>query len=427
MSVPIDLNSLSDEMRESLSNELTIDASPKTKFATSFKPQQKKMISAFDVDKNVAYIPFAHAKSKKLVSLPSVVYKTIDCPFVGELREAQKGVKTEAITILNKCGSVIISGFPGFGKTLTSIYLASKIKLQTIIFIGSLVLKDQWTESIMKVCPSASVSFVEPSKKDNDFSSDFIIVNALNVPKFGRNAFKSVGTVIVDEVHLVVSEVLSKSLFFVAPRYLIGLSATPYRNDGLDSLLTLFFSENRIVRKMFRKHTVYKITTGIRPDVEYDKNGKINWNSVIEYISNNSDRNNKIIDVIKKFKDRNFLILCKRTSQAKYIYSALKEQGESVDLFIESSKDFDRSVRILIGTIKKLGVGFDFPKLDALIAAVDLESYFIQYLGRVFRSPEGTEPIVFDFLDNNPVLKRHYKTREKVYKETGGEIQEYKM
>jgi superfamily II DNA or RNA helicase len=193
----------------------------------------------------------------------------------------------------------------------------------------------------------------------------------------------------------------------------------------MDSLLNLFFSENRIVRKMYRKHLVHKITTNISPAVDYDKNGTVNWNSIIESISNNDSRNNMIVDIIKTFGDRNFLVLCKRTSQARYIHEKLLQEGELSTLYIESCKSFDKSARILVGTIKKLGVGFDFPKLDALIPAIDLESYFIQYLGRVFRSPEGVDPIVFDFLDVNPILKKHYKTREKVYKESGGEIRDF--
>jgi len=195
----------------------------------------------------------------------------------------------------------------------------------------------------------------------------------------------------------------------------------------MDILLTLFFTEHRIVRKMFRKHLVYRITTNIQPEVEYDRTGKVNWNSIIDSLSNNELRNNKIVDVIRKYKTRNFLVLCKRISQAKYIYEKLVEFEESVSLYVEKSTTFDKDARILVGTVKKLGVGFDHQKLDTLFAAVDLESYFIQYLGRIFRTPDGVEPIVFDMLDDNTILKRHCKTREKVYKETGGTIKELTM
>lgn len=426
MSLEIYLDSISDEHREMLTKELTLDVSIGKKQYKSFHPIQPKIISVFDVDKTNAYIPLAYGKSKQLEPIKRT-YKKIEVPFVGSLRDEQKVVKAEAISLLNKHNATIISCYPGFGKTMTAIYIASKIKYQTLIIINLLVLKNQWIEAINKVCPTATVCFVQPSSKCNDLEADFLIINAINIPKFGREAFKEIGTVIVDEVHLIMSEVLSQSLFYVSPKYLIGLSATPYRQDGMDALLALFFTEHRIVRNMYRKHQVYKITTKIVPEVEYDRNGTVNWNSVINSVSNNVDRNNKIVDILCKFGDRNFLVLCKRTSQAKYIYEKLCSLGENCGLYIELSNSFDKSVRILIGTIKKVGVGFDFPKLDALLAATDLESYFIQYLGRIFRSPEGIDPIVFDFLDDNTILKKHYKTREKVYKETGGNIIEYKL
>ena len=47
--------------------------------------------------------------------------------FTGTLRPEQKVVKEEAIEILNKTGSVIISAYTGFGKTLSSINLACLI------------------------------------------------------------------------------------------------------------------------------------------------------------------------------------------------------------------------------------------------------------------------------------------------------------
>jgi superfamily II DNA or RNA helicase len=426
MSLEICLNSISDECSMSMTKDLNINISIIKNRPKSFQPIQPKIMSVFDVDDTKAYIPFAYGIGKNLTPL-SRDYKKINTPFVGKLRDEQKIVKTEAIELLNKHGSTIISCFPGFGKTMTAIYIASKIKYQTLIIINLLVLKDQWIESINKVCPSATVSFIQPSNKVNNFDSDFLIINAINIPKFGRKSFMSIGNVIVDEVHLIMSEVLSQGLFYVSPKYLLGLSATPYRQDGMDALLKLFFTEHRIIRKLYRQHYVYKIKTNFVPEVEYDRNGKTNWNSVINSVSNDVKRNDIIISIIKKFKDNNFLVLCKRTSQANYIYEKLIESGEHCGLYIETTESFDKSVRILIGTIKKVGVGFDFPKLDALLPAIDLESYFIQYLGRIFRTPDGITPIVFDFLDDNSILKRHYKTREKVYKESGGSITDYKI
>jgi superfamily II DNA or RNA helicase len=71
--------------------------------------------------------------------------------------------------------------------------------------------------------------------------------------------------------------------------------------------------------------------------------------------------------------------------------------------------------------IQKAGVGFDHKRLDSLILASDVEGYFIQYLGRCMRTEE-VEPVIFDIVDNQNTLRKHFSTRQKVYFEHGGEI-----
>jgi superfamily II DNA or RNA helicase len=240
----------------------------------------------------------------------------------------------------------------------------------------------------------------------------------------GQDFFKDVGTVIVDEAHLIMSQVLSQSLQYLFPKYVIGLSATPYRPDGMNALMDFYFTEHKIVRNLYRKHTVYKVDTGLTPEVEYDRNGKVVWGKILESQCLNEPRNNLIVDIIQKYPDRIFLVLSKRVDQAQYIYDKLLEKGESVTILIGSETNFDRDARILVGTTGKVGVGFDHPKLDTLLLASDLEEYFIQYLGRVFRR-EDVEPIVFDLVDNNSILKKHFGTRKGIYNEVGGTIKKY--
>jgi len=78
----------------------------------------------------------------------------------------------------------------------------------------------------------------------------------------------------------------------------------------------------------------------------------------------------------------------------------------------------------LVGTTSKCGTGFDFPKLDCLILASDIQQYYIQALGRVLRRPD-VEPIVFDLVDENHILRLHFESRVEVYKRIGGKIVNY--
>jgi superfamily II DNA or RNA helicase len=257
-----------------------------------------------------------------------------------------------------------------------------------------------------------------------DPGGDFYIINAQNIEKMSIGYFKDMGICLVDEIHMIMAEGLSKCMQRISPRYLIGLSATPYRPDGLDKLLELYFGEYKITRKLWRAHKVYRVDTGFIPPIERTLQGRLNWGAILDSQAQNVDRNNLIIRIIQQFSDRNFLVLVKRVSQGKYLSEKLASLGESVTDLIGSNQKFSTEARILIGTCQKVGVGFDHGKMDALLLATDIEEYFIQYLGRVFRR-EDVEPYIFDLVDNNGVLLKHFNTRKAVYKEHGGVVINY--
>jgi intein/homing endonuclease len=229
------------------------------------------------------------------------------------------------------------------------------------------------------------------------------------------------GGIVVHNCHTIVAETLSKSLLRLTPRYLIGLSATPYRPDEMDSLIRLYFGENKIVRELFRKHTVYMVNTKFKPEMKCLSNGKLNWGAVLDSQATNKDRNDLIIKIVGMNTNRNFLILTKRVEQARYLIENLVEKGENVTNLVGSKQDYDPSARILVATIQKVSCGFDHAKLDTLLLAADTEEYYAQVLGRIFRT-QDTEPLVFDLVDDNPVLRRHFELRREVYRKHGGLI-----
>lgn len=417
MSIKVNIDSLSQEVKEKIIKELKIQKKlSKYEF-------QAKFVEPYNVEGDYVYIPFSYAlENIKGIKRPErKELDEIKVEFTGKLREIQKEVRDEAISLLNKTGSVILSLYCGFGKTFMAIHLASKIGLKTLILCHRIVLIEQWEESIKKVCPNARYQILKVNKKI-DKNVDFYIANASNIEKMGY--FQDVGTVIVDECHVIATDTMSRSLFYTTPRYLIGLSATPHRSDGMDILLDLYFGKNKIYKGLNRKHIVYRINTGIVPDSKVTISGSLDWNSIIESQSNNPERNQIILDIIKKYKDRYFLVLCKRVSQAEYLIEKLEEEKEDVTSLLGNNNKYNLESRILVATVQKCGVGFSHEILNTLIIAADMEEYFIQYLGRVMRTEEG-EPIVFDLVDNHPVLKRHFLTRKKVYQEAGGEIKNY--
>jgi len=417
MSIEININELSDSHLAKVNEELKIELNDKYSFGPT-----KYMIPYEITDYDSVLLPFAYSVQKlNLKRRSRDLFTPMTSPFEGELRDEQNVVKTEAISILNKKGSVILSMYCGFGKTITSINLACAIGMKTLVIVNKLVLMKQWEESINRFCPSAVVQKVTPKSKP-DASANFLIINAINTPKLSKEFFSTIGLVIVDEAHLIMAETVSKCMQSISPRYLIGLTATPYRPDGLDALLEFYFGIDKIIRELWREHLVYKVETGFEPIVELTAQGRMNWGSVLDSQSKDKTRNELIVDIISHFKERNFLVMVKRVEQGELLEKMLLERGEDVTSLVGARQTFEVSSRILIGTCSKVGTGFDHPRLDTLLLAADVEEYFIQYLGRCMRTRDGT-PIVFDIVDDNGVLKKHYNTRKKIYLKHGGKIQ----
>lgn len=418
MSIRANIEKLCWEARQNINKDLSIKIENKYGFGDC------KYVYAFDIEEDDVKIPFSYGIFNLKLTRPSrEVFPKVKIEFVGKLREEQKEVKKEAISCLSKTGSVLLSMYCGFGKSATSMNLACVIGFKTLIIVNKLVLIKQWEEGINNFCPEARVVKLTGKNKVG-LEGEFYIVNAQNVCKISKEILDDIGTVIVDEAHLIMAETLSRCLQYVHPRYLIGLSATPYRLDGLNCLLSYYFGNYKIVRNLWREHTAYKVMTRFKPIIEYANNGKVNWGIVLDSQANDVSRNELIIKLVKYFSDRNFLILTKRIVQGEYLVNRLLEEDEDVTSLIGNNQTFDNNSRILIGTSSKIGVGFDHPKLDALLLAADVEDYFIQYLGRVFRTKE-VEPIIIDLVDNYSVLNKHFLSRQKIYQEHGGKVKTF--
>ena len=407
MSIIIPLDELTDDKRVRILNELQVEM-----------PKTRQYVFPYLVEDPYISIPFHYALSLGYTPKPRNDFPKTSYSFQGELRDYQKEVKKETLQELKKKCSTVLSLHVGWGKSVFAVYLAHKLQFKTLIVVNRLVLVKQWRELIHSLCPDATTQLVK-TKDELDPNADFYLMNAINATKKAFGFFDTIGTVIVDELHLICAKTLYKCFYYISPRYLIGLSATPYRPDGLDKLIDFYFGEHRITKALYREHTVYCIHTGLDIPYDYNWEGRIDWNSLLNNQAMNEDRNLMIVRILQHFKDRYFLVLCKRIAQGERLIELLEERKESVTDLLGVKKEFDTEARIVIATTSKVGVGFSHNKLNALVMASDVEEYFIQYLGRVFRTPE-VQPIVFDLVDKNSVLKKHLTTRRKVYKEAGG-------
>jgi superfamily II DNA or RNA helicase len=442
MSVQIPVSSFNNNHIIRINKDLLVKPIQKDKksFFGNITPSSKP-IECFDIfsqsGKDFASIPLSYY-FHHLSNINSISFDYSSCEnlnFEGSLLDRQKKVREEILEILNRTKSVVLSLHTGFGKTVMALYLTCKIKLKTIILCHRKIIIDQWVSSIKKYIPDANFAILgePPKKKDKKDSPNFVsqnenwdilIANVINVPKQDKSFYSDVGLVIVDEIHTICTNSFSKSLLHLFPRYLIGLSATPFRTDGMDKILELFCGPEVVYRKLYKPFNVYKLQTNFKPESRLNISGGLDWNSILEGQASDDDRNNLIIDLCRYFVKRNILVLVKRKEHALLLQEKLNKFGEIVDIFMDTKRTFNYDCRILIATYSKGGVGFDHPKLDMLIGGADVEEGFMQYIGRIFRRDDVC-PMYIDLVDNMSTIKKHATTRLKICKEIGAEVKDF--
>jgi len=431
MSCVLDLERLNLQTRKKIVSELEVVPNT-TQYG---KKESVLCFEAFDqvedeTKRHYALFPFSYVfrnlQKELKTAFPNgdIFYpKASGYTFDGTLNSIQNEVKPIAYEILNRTRSILIGLACGMGKTIFSIFICSILQYKVCVLCHRINIIDQWEYSIHKVCPEALVQVLN-GNTPIDPEADFYIMNVSNVNKRDMDDFNHVGILIVDEAHTICTENMSRAFLYFKPKYLIGLTATPDRTDGMGKILDLYFGEERIVRKLHRLFNAYVYHTGFKPKSQQNAQGRLDWNSVLESQSLDDNRNNLIIDTVRYFKTRTFLILCKRIDQSNILLKRLRSCGEDVDIFVGTGKTFNYESRILISTYSKTGVGFDHPRLDALIIASDVQEGIEQYVGRVFRR-EDAVPIVFDFLDKMHTLFKHFLTRRELYLKIGGDVKQF--
>lgn len=203
----------------------------------------------------------------------------------------QKEVFFEAISYLKNSGYVLINLPTNTGKTSISVYLTGFLKERALIVCSLTKVLEQWKEAF-SLNTNAKICLMESSK--TDFSDADVIICTPHVFSSLSEELKNIPLIICDEIHSHTKKIL-KTLLKYRPKYLVGLTATTKRKDGLHKAFPLYFGENVISRGEVKEGAkVYRITTNYVPEVKYRKRfGKqeIDYVSMVSDICSSSERN----------------------------------------------------------------------------------------------------------------------------------------
>ncbi len=353
------------------------------------------------------------------------------------LRSYQKKAVAEMDSHLQKHRTTLLSAFCGWGKTKATLWKLMELGYVTAIITGSTIIRQQWMDDIDTHYTLSSKAVSEGWKLYEKVTSKkinpkrlFYFINPIIVIKLVANCvdpLSHIGTVVLDECDTVVTQTMSQSMAFFTPRYMIGLSATPNRRDGLDGVLNVYLGPHRVIRKNKKPLKVFRILTNFVPPKENKENGDLDWAHTEREQAADNERNElvaKAVAMMWKKYELETLVACRRIEQAENLYTLIRKMvtSKGVGKYIGNTKTVPQKP-IVIATSKKAGRGFD-SKADALVWGYSSNSptEIEQVAGRVGRSQECRCGIILDFVDINPygkpdsLFERHWRTRGQWYR-----------
>jgi len=139
----------------------------------------------------------------------------------------------------------VLGDFTVTHNTVMALKIISEIGRPALIFVNKGFLADQWLERIATYLPRASVGRIQADKFDIE-GRDIVIcmIQTIYDRDYTTQAvFRDFGITVIDEVHRIGSGEYSKAMFNITTPYVLGISATVDRKDGMEQALKLFIGD----------------------------------------------------------------------------------------------------------------------------------------------------------------------------------------
>ena len=319
----------------------------------------------------------------------------------------------------------------GYGKTIIALKLLLQLNLKTLIVVHKTFLLNQWRDRINMCIKNCNIGIIQGKICDYD-DKDIVIamLQSLSMKNYDNSIFDNFGLVIYDEVHHLSAETFSKALPKVATKYLLGLSATPTRKDGLSKVFKYYIGDIIKFKNISTQENnvnVKIINVPVDNTYAYKNYSEIFLNymskpvipKMITNICQYEKRNTIIINLIKellKEKSRKILVLSDRRNHLISISNHLNKPD--FGFYIGGMKQhlLDNTItrQVILSTYMMTSEAFDVQELNTLILCTP-KSDVIQIVGRILRKKHTINPLIIDFKDDFSVFNNQYKKRLSYY------------
>jgi len=238
------------------------------------------------------------------------------------------------------------------------------------------------------------------------------------IPKDHFNVF------VIDEAHLSGANTWFSTVQHFDVNLLLGLTATPYRMDGMlmgdifDEIVYEYDIAKGVKDKYLCEIDAIRINTNVDIDSVKTTAGELNQGDLSQTI-NTTVRNGLVVRKYKEYcEGRQFIASCASVEHAQDLMEAFKEEGYNVDIVVgneEITEDrkgtiskFKENSILGLCHVMVLTAGFDHSEVSCCLQTSPTKSMtkYLQQVGRGTRLKKGEfkDLIILDFIDNT---KRH--------------------
>jgi superfamily II DNA or RNA helicase len=331
---------------------------------------------------------------------------------------------------------------PGSGKTVMACALIAERKLPTLILAHSKPLLEQWRAQLQSLLglPSKQIGQRGGGRRKLTGVVDLAMIQSLKAIDGLEAFFSAYGLVVVDECHHLPAFSFETAIRRAPVRHFLGLTATPYRRDGLQQIVTMQCGpiRHQIAARegpagAIERYVIVRETSFAPADASGAPIQEL-FRLLVENTERNESVCTDVADAVAA--GRRCFVLSQWKQHCSLLAQILRDRGispitlegglgarERRRLLHEIDETAPDAPLVVLATGQYLGEGFDCPQLDTLFLAfpVSFKGRLVQYTGRLLRPHESkTHVRVYDYADTHvPVLLAMHRRRLATYKTIG--------
>lgn len=374
---------------------------------------------------HLSALPFTTIDAR-IRSFPRVTFKS---HVVLDFKNPQLSCQREGVAALLRTLDGVLSLRCGAGKTVCAVHAIHLAQTPALVLVNDKGLAAQWVNEILE--------FTDLREKDIGFIGDGefrwqdkpitlalvqTVAGRVRAGKIPRELVEWFGTVVADEAHTTAGPAFFGQAVtpFHGRRW--GLSATPRRNDGFDSLLRYTlgrviysYLEPELTPLIYFRYLPTKINLQDHAVFEAvtDVSGELHLQKLYSYLATRNDRMSAIIQEIKSAlkQGRQALVLSQSRAVLERLEQVFPEAG-IVHGGVDDRQERLRRIRECNPVIATSSLGrqaLNKPKLDTLFVLEPFSDAGVlqQLLGRIQRQYNDKQQAMAVFYDDLHIERMH--------------------